>query len=147
MNLDRVKQILKKVNALVENMDDQGQTSAIERDLLMRYLRDVYEDVSLSNVISESLKNEVKEVVEVISEPKVTAIDKVEDTPIVPTQARPVVGVQDQTTYYDSSSSTESKNPIVEDLSQVESPLEEAVINTFENPKQYFPLLRKNNNP
>ena len=58
MNLERVKQVLKKVNALIENLDDQGQTSAIERDLLLRYLRDLYEDVSSPKVISDAISLE-----------------------------------------------------------------------------------------
>ncbi|MDX1477413.1 MAG: hypothetical protein R3301_06875 [Saprospiraceae bacterium] len=44
--MEKAKRILKKVQALVDNMDEQGTASSLERDLLRSYLRDLYEAVS-----------------------------------------------------------------------------------------------------
>ena len=162
MKFDRVKQILKKVNALIENLDDQGETSAIERDLLLRYLRDLYEDVSRPNVTSDPIsiakditptpvpeKSVVKEdnpVVAPTHEP-VAQSDQVEIESVLPSDvmhhpsAPEVKNVtsESQTTFYDAGQTSEPKSTILpEEAPHVTQP-NEAVINTFENPVQYFP--------
>ena len=159
MNLDRVNQVLKKVNALIENLDDQGKTSAIERDLLLRYLRDMYEDVSNPKVISEAISIEQDLTPSAVVEPASTIapvkneviapakqpiaehvpvqVDPVTESP---KEAEPIAPIQEsQTTFYDTSPTPESKTVTAsEEAPQVTQPVE-AVINKFENPVQYFP--------
>jgi|GEM_PF-4656554 len=163
MNLERIKQILKKVNALIENLDDQGQTSTIERDLLLRYLRDLYENVSQpvvkknessvdSSIISPSLPesektsarveidNSSNDVVSKVTNPEAFSPQEVQPHVPEPNVITPVTSViENQTTFYDAADAppikTESPLP---DTSKVVPP-EEAVINTFEKPVQYYP--------
>ena len=165
MNLERVKQVLKKVNALIENLDDQGQTSAIERDLLLRYLRDLYEDVSNPKVISDVISLEREIAPSPIAEPARTkepvknqitapAIQpivehvpvQVAKVPESPSAAEPAATIQEsQTTFYDAAPASESKTVSTpQEQPRVAQP-EEAVINKFENPLQYFPPSEENN--
>lgn len=164
MNLERVKQVLKKVNALIENLEDQGQTSSIERDLLLRYLRDIYEDVSHPRAIRDTIEHKPDLTPSPIAEPVKTAakLDTSFSEPEVERSTQPVqapvmpdaviteakassakdsltVAKENQTTFYDAASDPETAaiQPS-EKTPQVVQP-EEAVINTFENPVQYFP--------
>lgn len=159
MNLERVKQVLKKVNALIENLDDQGQTSAIERDLLLRYLRDLYEDVSSPKVISDAISLERELAPSPIAEPAKTkeplenqitapAIQpvvkhvplQVDEVPESLSAVEPIATVQEsQTTFYDAAPASESKTVSTSNEQPRVAQPEEAVINTFENPLQYFP--------
>jgi len=128
MNLERVKPILKKVNALIENLDDQGQTSAIERDLLLRYLRDLYENVSQPNVKDDEISIESHIVASPIAESERPFTEAV-----VPEKE------QSQTTFYDATSTSDAAVVAPsEELPPDPQPIE-AVINKFENPVQYFP--------
>ncbi len=159
MNLERIKQVLKKVNALIENLDDQGQTSAIERDLLLRYLRDLYEDVSNPKAISDVMSIEENIAPSPVVEQKqpTTPVESaaiIKDQERVVAPAAPVTEqntptgsvvpesvseVQNQTTFYDASTSLEPKVvPASEEVPTVTQPAA-AVINKFENPVQYFP--------
>ncbi len=228
MKLDRVKQILKKVNALIENLEDQGQTSAIERDLLLRYLRDLYENVSQPKTAIDTIMDEVDlapspiaenpsatarpmeatvnqpaDVVEqsapiieqsapaieqpapvieqpapiieqsapvieqsapIIEQPSpleeqvlqskeqvapvvensgpVEYTDKEKTTPIANTgNLTSEAGQESQTTFYDASVKRESAVEASAPGAPVSTPPEEAVINKFENPVQYFPPI------
>lgn len=46
MNTDKAKRLLNKAQALFDNLSDQGTVSSLERDLLLSYLRELYEEVS-----------------------------------------------------------------------------------------------------
>jgi hypothetical protein len=132
MNLERVKQILKKVNALIENLDDQGQTSAIERDLLQRYLRDLYEDVSRPLAVENVISFESDLSSSPIAEREVP-------TTGVETEMLATTIEENQTTFYDVSATSEPKvETPLEESTQLSGP-EDAAINKFENPVQYFP--------
>ena len=46
MNTDKASKLLKKIQALYDNLNDQGSMSALERDLLLSYLRELYDELS-----------------------------------------------------------------------------------------------------
>lgn len=78
MNTDKAKRLLKKAQALFDNLSDQGTMSALERDLLLSYLRDLYEEISSPQVHVTSTH-------ETIQEPVRMTIDKpVSDFPVPP---------------------------------------------------------------
>ena len=130
MRIEKVKQTLRKVNALIDNLDSQGSTSAIERDLLKRYLTDLYEEVarSSSNVIVE--------------EPSVpdapATVQSVEPSPVqqpnivTPQENQPVAPLDQQTTYYDADAQTTNGDTD-------EAPVADASINQFSDSSKYFP--------
>jgi hypothetical protein len=67
MKIDKVKKQLKKINSLFDNIEEDGQVSSIERDLLKSYIRDLYEKVALDDyskpekaVIEKKVKSEPK---------------------------------------------------------------------------------------
>ncbi len=45
MYLEKSHRLLRKIQALLENLRDQGTMSALERDLLLSYLRDIYAEI------------------------------------------------------------------------------------------------------
>ncbi|MEE9440012.1 MAG: hypothetical protein V3V14_13485 [Saprospiraceae bacterium] len=61
MNIKKVEKQLKKINQLMGNINEEGTVSAIERDLLLSYLRDLYEKV-LKSDNEEDLSVEQKSV-------------------------------------------------------------------------------------
>jgi len=128
MRLDKVRQTLKKVNALVDNLADQGATSSIEKDLLKRYLIDMYEEVTSTKAQASSLP--VNESTASISQPVAIVVEKEEaPAPI----AKPVSVIADQTTYYDAGAENESNNKVI-------APVADAKINEFKDPVKYFPV-------
>lgn len=137
MNLDRVVQVLKKVNALVENLDDQGQTSAIEKDLLKRYLRDLYEHVSETDTVQKVKPADVPVSQPVQSNhvptaPEAEVKSTQHSTVESPEKADPVFSPEKQTTYYDA----ESEKVPAE--AEVPEPEEEEIVKR-EEPTKYFP--------
>ena len=46
MNFKKVEKAAKKINQLLDNMRDEEQVSKIEKDLLLSYIRDLYEKVT-----------------------------------------------------------------------------------------------------
>jgi hypothetical protein len=46
MNKDKSQRLLRKVQALFDNLSEQSHVSSLERDLLLSYLRDLYEEIS-----------------------------------------------------------------------------------------------------
>lgn len=62
MKIDKVKKQLKKINNLFSTIDEEGQISTIERDLLRNYVMELYEKVVLddSNVIENKPKKSSK---------------------------------------------------------------------------------------
>lgn len=141
MRIDKVKQTLRKVNALIENLDSQGSTSAIERDLLRRYLTDIYEEVALlSPVQTEVTTAKQEEVVQ--PEPEAATVTKAnpvaEPVPVAKTisqsveEKEPISPIDQQTTYYDAEAA-EVKGDTVE------TPVADASINTFSDNAKYFP--------
>ena len=67
MKIDKVKKQLKKINSLFDNIEEDGQISSIERDLLKSYIRDLYEKVALNDeakpekvVVEKKVKSELK---------------------------------------------------------------------------------------
>ena len=142
MNLDRIRQVLKKVNALVENLDEQGQTSTIEKDLLKRYLMEIYETVT-ETAASEPVapKEPVPIAPPVMETPPVEKTPPVMEQPADPVPPKMNVRVDDQTTYYDAERVTPEA---VEVPATDASPLQDAVINEFTDPVQYFPPESEN---
>jgi hypothetical protein len=61
MNTDKAKRLLKRVQALFDNLSDQGTASALERDLLLSYLRDLYEEISNSSAPVSSIHDAANE--------------------------------------------------------------------------------------
>lgn len=52
MDIDKTKRTLRKIQALTDTLEDQGSISALERDLLLSYVRDLYELVHAASVTS-----------------------------------------------------------------------------------------------
>jgi len=46
MNIKKIEKQAKKINQLIENIKEEGSVSAIEKDLLLSYIRDMYEKVT-----------------------------------------------------------------------------------------------------
>ena len=69
MNTDKARRLLKKIQALLDNLSDQGTVSALERDLLLSYLRELYEEVG-SPITPTSISHEV------VKEPMRVKIEK-----------------------------------------------------------------------
>ncbi len=61
MNNDKAKRLLKKVQALFDNLSDQGNISALERDLLLSYLRELYEEINSTSATGNSAGNVVSD--------------------------------------------------------------------------------------
>lgn len=53
MNLDKTAKSLKKINRLYDIINDIGEASATERDLLRAYAKDLYESLCDDDVLSE----------------------------------------------------------------------------------------------
>jgi hypothetical protein len=53
MNFKKVEKAAKKINHLLDNMKDEEQVSKIEKDLLLSYIRDLYEKVIYSEESSK----------------------------------------------------------------------------------------------
>jgi len=136
MNLDRIVQVLKKVNALVENLDDQGQTSAIERDLLLRYLRDLYEHVSVNEQSGPAKRPNRAEVPELRAKdiappvPKAPEVEKAVAEEVEKPK-EPVFSQEEQTTYYDAESQE------IPPAAEVPEPVED--VKPEETSSKYFP--------
>ncbi len=60
MNTDKAGRLLRKIQALYDNLSDQGTMSSLERDLLLSYLRDLYEEFSAGPVTAKAYKEEVR---------------------------------------------------------------------------------------
>lgn len=54
MDTEKVRRTLRKITALTENIEEQGRISALERDLLLSYIRGMYEDVLSNEPLHES---------------------------------------------------------------------------------------------
>ena len=76
MQVDKIRQILRKIEALTDNLDDEGSTSSLERDLLLRYLRDVYEMVAAKGLDNTS---PIRRAAETVRENSVPEIGPVTD--------------------------------------------------------------------
>ena len=57
MNFKKVEKAAKKINQLLDNMRDEEQVSKIEKDLLLSYIRDLYEKVIQTKDSSSSNKD------------------------------------------------------------------------------------------
>ena len=117
MQLDKVQQTLRKIQALADNMEADGQTSQLERDLMKRYLRDLYEMVSMPVVASEVVKPAPQ-----VAEVKQPAAPE----PVV--ENRPV--------------EEPAEDPVPEARAEPETPvetIEEPSARKFSNPTKYFP--------
>jgi len=60
MNLDKTAKALKKINRLYEIINDIGEASATERDLLKAYAKDLYESLSDGETIDEQIAKDLK---------------------------------------------------------------------------------------
>ncbi len=131
MNIDKVKQTLRKVNALIENLDSQGSTSAIERDLLRRYLTDLYEEVALDSRLDAAITRAVESAPE--PEPEPEAVAEVHPIQHTTVESRETVKpLDEQTTYYDAEAASTNGNTS-------EAPVADASINQFSDSSRYFP--------
>ena len=85
MDIEKAKRILKKVQALVENMDEQGSVSGLEQDLLKSYLRDLYEAVSTTGTSPATSRVAAKPTNDTLSSSAVVEpVDQVETSPTAP---------------------------------------------------------------
>jgi hypothetical protein len=57
MNTDKARRLLKKIQALFDNVSDQTNVSSLERDLLLNYLREFYEEVSSPETIMKEAQD------------------------------------------------------------------------------------------
>jgi len=78
MNIKKIEKQLKKINQLFETIKEDGTMSAIERDLLLSYVRGLYE-----KIITKEKSSHKEEVVPVVSKESVTEEPK-EVVEIVP---------------------------------------------------------------
>ncbi|MGK0313837.1 MAG: hypothetical protein ACI86M_000046 [Saprospiraceae bacterium] len=109
MNFKKVEKAAKKINQLLENMRDEEQVSKIEKDLLLSYVRDLYEKVIHTD---ESLKkatavvyNQNKVAKNHISEPEIAAAP----TPHPPVEIADVVRQEIKQTAYQRDPTTSKK--------------------------------------
>jgi len=78
MNFKKVEKAAKKINQLLDNMKDEEEVSKIEKDLLLSYIRSLYEKVidseeSSKRIISEA-PTQRKVVKDIITGPKVEGV-------------------------------------------------------------------------
>ncbi len=138
MNIKKVEKSIKKINQLLENIKEENAVSSIERDLLLSYIRDLYEKVlnaDGSNPKPAAVKKPTKfyqeniEISTPVSRPPVEIADVVRQE-IIET-AQPTRTVQDQPT------------PVVENKVQVETlpPVVEEAPQTPEAPQELLDLF------
>jgi len=56
MNFKKVEKAAKKINQLLANLKEEENVSRIEKDLLLSYIRDLYEKVSITDQDTETTK-------------------------------------------------------------------------------------------
>ena len=77
MDIKNFNRKLHKISSLAENANDDNDLTALERDLLLSYIRDLYE-IALDHKVSEPAKRENKPVVNPITDrPQVEQIQPV----------------------------------------------------------------------
>ncbi len=100
MNFDKSKVLLKKINAIHDGVADGGGSfSSLEKDLILEYIRDLYENIRLDQADQSVTPTEVK---------KVTPPPKVEPTPTV--HAFPPIDIATPSTNGHSSNGASTSN-------------------------------------
>jgi len=89
MNFKKVEKAVKKINQLLENMRDEEQVSKIEKDLLLSYIRDLYEKATYteeevskktdSNTKQEIVKENISKPVEQAKSPTPAPVVEIAD--------------------------------------------------------------------
>lgn len=70
MNIKKVEKSVRKISQLVENIKEEGTVSRIEKDLLLSYVRDLYEKISETESSTEEVeKKRSREIVQPITQP------------------------------------------------------------------------------
>ena len=90
MNFKKVEKAAKKINQLLDNMRDEEQVSTIEKDLLLSYIRDLYEKV----IYSETKNSEKPVKIKAPKEEKTSSILKPVEN-ITPPTPTPVIEIAD----------------------------------------------------
>jgi len=76
MNIKKIEKQLKKINQLFDNIKEDGTVSAIERDLMLSYIRGLYEKIVMTenNSSTDSSSPHEKKIDPVIEIPKVEEV-------------------------------------------------------------------------
>ena len=140
MNFKKVEKAARKINQLLDNMRDEDTVSKIEKDLLLSYIRDMYEKViaydesqSKANKSSDSAKIETNKFV--AHEPK-----PVEQTP-PPVEIADVVRQEIKETAQHTQSTNE---PIA---AEINTPIVEEIITTPNAVKEDSSTINTNVSP
>lgn len=133
MNFKKVEKAAKKINQLLDNMKDEEHVSKIEKDLLLSYIRDLYEKVIFKEEPSKkTTPNQKKEVQNHIAEPEVKVVVP---TPPPAVEIADVVRQEIKETVYQSDTKpaqqpietpTATQNDIV--YTPVEAPAKEEIV-------------------
>lgn len=132
MQIDKIRQTLRKIQALTDNLEENGTTSALERDLLLRYLRDMYEMVTSAEATAPPMP-EVKKSTPVIEEKPVPVAEKETKMP-ASTPQQPATGTSEN--HEDGVKKAEVTEK--EDV---------PVMRQFSDPTRYFPPEEENTAP
>lgn len=69
MNIKKVEKSVRKISQLVENIKEEGTVSRIEKDLLMSYVRDLYDKISDTESSYEEMEKKKPEEITVPTPP------------------------------------------------------------------------------
>ncbi len=124
MNIKKIEKQLKKINQLFDNIKEDGTVSSIEKDLMLSYIRNLYEKVVITDNSSttESPLQSVSKVEPVIDVPKVEEIPPVNN--IADVVMKEVVEADQQITQSTPSPQVEVKTEVA---SQPETVVSEVV--------------------
>ena len=131
MQLDKINQLIRKIEALAANMEDQGQTSALERDLMLRYVRDMYELIAAP---VDTVQVETQDWEEAVA-PPAPQVQKAPEPTVqsVPEPVRPAAPEATEETVTVPNATVENvKNEVVEKEEAPAAPVERAVPNIDE---------------
>ncbi|MFT4568712.1 MAG: hypothetical protein ACI9FN_003681 [Saprospiraceae bacterium] len=91
MNFEKSKVLLKKINALYEAADEELGVSALEKDLMLQYVRDFYEAIKENSRGSAIRREEVSTIRQELQAPSVQPILRQNTLHAQPIAAQPIV--------------------------------------------------------
>lgn len=150
MRIERVRQTLRKIHALVDNLEDSGHTSALERDLLLRYIRDLYEEIGVPGQaveVEETDDNVFDMPVQVADQGEAHEDEDLGDDD--PDESEITHDPEEQVTYYsapEDKSVSDNEQGFGSALPEEDVPIDTS-LNRFENPVRYFPKGNSDETP
>ena len=89
MNTDKINKKIRKISLLLETFEDGNQVSALEKDLLLSYIKDMYDMVLDTSVSRNEVRTEARDI-QVIPEDLGGQSEKISSIPSPKIQAREV---------------------------------------------------------